>query len=195
MKQLRFGIDVDGVLYHFHKTAVYMLNSQRGYSLDVNDWSEWDWLKHQVKNNDYQWLWSAGVKNGLFRYGHMYKGAIEGLHALSALGDVVIITHRPKAAVQDTMDWLSFFKMPVTEVYLMTEGQAKSAVKCDLYVDDKVENIKDYLYNTKGVALLWDRPWNHMTPIDADCSSVEPNRAGRVNTWEEVVGHAGGLVR
>jgi len=178
---MRFGIDVDGVLYHFQKTACYMLNSMKGYNLNYEDWTYWNWPKDVVSKKDWNWLWDEGVKLGLFRYGHLYKGAIEGLRALSKLGDIVIITHRPRSASKDTLDWLAYLNLPISEVHLMTEGQPKSQVKCDLYVDDKPENIEDFISNTAGEPLLWRRPWN---------STFEPGEYplfGVVNEWKEVV--------
>src|SRR6267378_316229 len=83
VSRARFGIDVDGVMYHFQKTALYMLNTMKGYNLKLEDWRYWNQPKDAVKNNDWQWLWTGGVKDGLFRYGHLYKGTIEAMRALA----------------------------------------------------------------------------------------------------------------
>ncbi len=186
----RFGLDVDGVLYQFQKTALYMLNSMKGYDLKLEDWNCWNWPKENVANNDWQWLWTAGVKLGLFRYGHLYKGAIEGVRALAELGDVVIITHRPSHAVQDTLDWLAYLKLPFTEIHLLTEGQAKSSVHhCDLYVDDKPENCLDYQRNTDGIPLLWTRPWNtSFQGVGVDPLQGEGTHSiRRIESWTDIL--------
>jgi len=175
--RLRIGLDVDGVLYQFQKTALYMLNSMKGYDLKLEDWTYWNQPKDVVKNNDWQWLWTGGVKLGLFRYGHLYKGAIEGVRALNEIGDVIIITHRPRHAITDTLDWVAYLKLPITEVHVLSDGQPKSGVKADVYVDDKADNIADYLANTDGLPLLWSRFWN------ADAGFAER----RVESWAEVI--------
>jgi 5'(3')-deoxyribonucleotidase len=163
-----------------------MLNSMKGYDLKVEDWSFWNWPKTVVKNNDWQWLWSEGVRSGLFRYGHLYKGSIEGIRALNKIGDVIIITHRPRNAVQDTLDWLAYQRLPFMEVNLLTNGEPKSSVPhCDLYVDDKPENIVDFLTNVpEATSLLWTRPWN------AEKSAAEFER---VTSWEEVFDQAAAI--
>lgn len=188
-RRARFGLDVDGVMYQFQKTALYMLNSMRGYNLKLEDWTYWNQPKDCVKNNDWQWLWSGGVKDGLFRYGHLYKGTIEAVRTLNILGDVVVITHRPRNAVQDTLDWLAYLRLPFVEIHLLTEGQAKSAVKCDMYVDDKPENVEDFVHNTEGLALLWDRPWNNQW-----IPALFTMRETRVFSWQDVIDNAQGVV-
>lgn len=187
----RFGIDVDGVMYQFQKTALYMLNTMKGYDLKLEDFTYWNQPKDHVSNNDWQWLWSGGVKDGLFRYGHLYKGTIEAIRTLNKLGDVVIITHRPSNAIQDTLDWLAYLRLPFMGTHLLTDGQAKSAIKCDLYVDDKPENIEDFAMNTTAVSLLWDRPWNASAKLESGFGL--PWRAHRISTWQEVVDFAMGV--
>jgi 5'(3')-deoxyribonucleotidase len=184
--RLRFGVDVDGVLYQWDKTARYMLRTMKGYSADGplgQPSTHWNSIQEHVSKEDWAWLWNSGVRLGLFRYGHLYTGAIEGVRALSGMGDVVVITHRPRSAVQDTLDWLSYLKLPFTETHLLTSGQPKSQVPhCDFYVDDKPDNISDFMVNTKGIACLMRRPWNQgfAAPVEA-------------SNWEEVVARATNL--
>jgi len=182
MSRLRIGLDIDGVLYHFHKTAIYLLNTLKNYHLEVKEWSDWDWLKEQTFTSDWNWLWKEGVKDyGLFRYGHIYKGAIEGVRKLAKLGDIVVISHRPKNAIGDTLDWLSYNKFPVQEIHLLTNQEPKSQVqpRCDIYIDDGLHNATDL--SRFGTVLLVDRPWNQ------DCDYTQPNVVIRVKDWNEIV--------
>ena len=182
---MRIGLDVDGVMYHFQKTACYMLNKEFGYSLSPEAWSHWNWPKDIVDKKHWQWLWGTGVKNGLFRYGHLYKGTIEAVRDLSNRGDVVIITSRPRHAVQDTLDWISYINLPIREVHILSDGEPKSSVRhCDFYVDDKPENIEDYYKNTNGHPMLWRRSWNSTYGTDPELYPFYI-----VNSWEEVIGH------
>src|SRR3990167_858431 len=176
---MRIGLDVDGVLYHFHKTALYMLNTMKGYDLKEEDWTYWNWPKDIVKNNDWQWLWSKGVELGLFRYGHLYKGAIEGVRELSTLGDIVVITHRPRNAMKDTLDWLAYLRLPIHEIHLQTDGQSKADVPCNVYIDDKPENCVDV---SPHPSLLVDRPWNRTALWPETAINVV-----RVYNWEDIV--------
>lgn len=199
--RLRFGIDIDGVMYMFDKTARYMLRTEKGYTRDQlgRPSRYWNEIKDIVSNNDWQWLWTGGVKNGLFRYGHLFTGSIEAIRELNELGDCVVMTHRPRNAVQDTLDWLSYLNLPFMEVHLMTNGEQKSAVKCDLYVDDKPENCVDFNDNTNGIPLLWTRESNG--DWDEDSGTFvgdrqeaivikKESRIYRIETWKEVIDFA-----
>lgn len=198
--RLRFGIDVDGVMYQWDKTARYMLRTEFGYSKDGplgQPGDAWNSLQGLVTKDQWQWLWGTGVKQGLFRYGHLYSGTIEAIRTLNTLGDVVVITHRPRSAVQDTLDWLSYLRLPFQEVHMLTSGELKSRVTphCQLYVDDKPENIIDFGKNTSGVPLLWRRPWNEPF-IDAGWPGADYEESGMwVDSWEEVIVYARQLHR
>src|SRR5258706_15952527 len=101
-------------MYRWDKTARYMLRTERGYDRDQlgRPSRYWNEIKDIVDKEDWQWLWGTGVKMGLFRYGHLFTGTIEAVRARSALGDCVVMTHRPRSAVQDTLDWLPYNKLP-----------------------------------------------------------------------------------
>lgn len=163
-KRLRLGIDLDGVTYQWSKTAAWLLNWRFG--LDLGESTHWDYLLDHVSPPQWQWLWSpdedGGIGRGLFRHGHVYKGSFEALRELDQLGDIIIITHRPHSAIDDTMSWLAFNRVPVSTVHVMTDGAPKSSIKpeCDLYVDDRASNCIDLAKNTNGTVALWDRPWN-----------------------------------
>jgi uncharacterized HAD superfamily protein len=156
----------------------------RGYpSLpDEKSWDSWDWAQTQVEKEDWSWLWSKGVKKGLFRYGHMHPGTIEGVSALAKLGKIVVITHRPDRATQDTMDWLSFNRLPISEVHVLSGGgskQPKSAVPCDIYIDDRISVVAEIeVTRPDSRALLWDRPWNQTEGFDP---------LVRINSWTQAV--------
>jgi uncharacterized HAD superfamily protein len=163
---VRIGLDIDGVMYKWDKTACYMLrevlpNSPYKDTLK-GDSLYWNWIPDQIAPEHWKWLWNEGVKLGLFRYGHLFPGTIQAVRRLAELGDVVLITHRPKAAVGDTLAWLSLLNLPISGLHLLTNSEPKSLVmpQCDIYLDDKPENITDLHNNTKGLAVLRRQPWN-----------------------------------
>lgn len=163
---MRIGVDIDGVMYHWDKTARYMLREVLPDSPYKDALNEpglyWNHIQDQVSKEHWSWLWSEGVRLGLFRHGHLFKGTIVAMRQLAELGDVIAITHRPKAAVNDTMAWLSYQQLPVSGVHILTNQEAKSGVQhCDAYIDDKPENCEDYLLNTKApIVAMPARPWN-----------------------------------
>lgn len=185
---MRIGIDIDGVMYAWDKTARYMLrdvlpNSPYKEVLKQES-TGWDWIKGQVSPEHWNWLWTEGIRLGLFRYGHLYPGTIQAIRKLAEIGDVVLITHRPKEAVPDTLAWLALQNLPLSGLHLLTRGEPKSIVhpQCNVYLDDKPENFVDFRDRTNArLVALMRRPWN------ADFSTGWTNRTTTVSNWEEFV--------
>ena len=191
---MRIGLDIDGCMYQWDKTARYMLREvlpDSPYSHDgpLGRISEhWDYIQKHVTAEHWKWLWTEGVRLGLFRHGHLFPGAVQAARALAEIGDVVAITHRPKAAVSDTLAWLSFQQLPLSGVHLLTGQEPKSTVhpQCDVYLDDKPENCVDLKDHTRGVVAVMSRPWNE--------SWVNEDYAiKRVYDWPEFVAWVRGL--
>ena len=187
----RIGLDLDGVAYDWDKTARYMMrqhyiNTGRPVPVELNIPAQsWDWINYAVEPDDWKWLWTEGIAEGLFRYGHIVKGAIEGVQELNELGEVTVITSRPKAAVHDTLVWLStmFDKAPISGLVIQTErDQKKSDVVPvpDVYIDDALHNARDILELTKSEVVLFNQPWNTN-------SILEHSRLTRANRWAEVI--------
>src|SRR3990167_1953190 len=117
---MRIGVDLDGVCYKWSKTARYMLREMlpgSPYTREGPMGQEadgYDYIQRNIAPEHWKWLWTEGVRLGLFRHGHIIKGAIEGVNALAADGhDMIIVTHRPKAAVTDTLRWLAVADFPL----------------------------------------------------------------------------------
>jgi 5' nucleotidase, deoxy (Pyrimidine), cytosolic type C protein (NT5C) len=164
------GLDLDGVVYQWDKTARYMIRRRivdRGeippeeLSMPSKSWS---WIEDYAPKQDWDWLWSEAISQGLYRYGHVESGAIEGVRELNQLGDVVAITARPKEAVHDTLAWLTLMldKSPLAGVVIQSNGQKKSEVTPtpDVYIDDGIHNFDDVLANTKSNVVQFMQPWN-----------------------------------
>lgn len=176
----RIALDLDGVVYNYSATACYLLNHYKGYKLNWEETNSWDWLKEQVNNNDWQWLWTGGIKEGLFRYGHLIKGAAEGVKELVKLGKVAAVTSRPPTAVQDTLDFLAYMRFPISEVHI-TQGN-KADLKPDVAIDDGPHNIIDYL--TAGIPTIqYMRKYNaHVLNTDINRHILYP-----ANDWKDVI--------
>lgn len=185
----RIGIDIDGIMYNWEKTARYMLRDVLPNSpYKHEDWAHrehgyWNEIEYRVRQEHWKWLWKEGVKLGLFRYGHLYKGTIQAVRELAWVGDVILITHRPASAVIDTMDWLGYLRLPIRSVHILTNEEPKSMIKCDVYVDDRPENALDYLNNTKAKVCLWSRPWNNYWE-DLYTKKFNGNPYHKPESWE-----------
>lgn len=178
----RLGVDLDGVVYDWQRTYRYMIREYRGVFMPpVHDfWFYWDAQKEYGTPEDHKWMWSEGVKLGLFRYGHMIRGARRGLERLHADGyKIEVITHRPETAVNDTLDWLSlFFKdIPIAGVHILSNGESKTSVPADILVDDKPENVQEWVDDGRR-AIQFLQPWNWDHNIEG---------AEEAGDWEQVV--------
>jgi uncharacterized HAD superfamily protein len=180
---MKIAVDLDGVVYEWQRTFRYMMNEYRGTNLGPIEewWDGFDAFKNHVSSEDMLWLWSEGIKLGLFRYGHVTTGAIVGLRALVEDGHrLVVATHRPVLAVPDTLAWLSYINIPWSGVHILSDGEKKTSISADVLVDDKLENAIEWAM-TGREALLYDRPWNQGAKHD-------PEPYWRVSSWESVVG-------
>jgi len=193
MSKPRFGIDLDGVLYHWDKTARFLLSHQFGIELAPES-ETWDHIENEITKDQWKWLWTKGVERGLFRHGNVYRGSIEALNSLSKFGDNVIITNRSHSANQDTMDWLSFHRIPTTEIHLLNGNEPKSIVQpqCDLYVDDNVDKIIDLYNNTDATNIcMWKRKYNqYEEEQDRLYESINPAKGKylhQIDNWTDVI--------
>lgn len=176
---MRAGIDIDGVLYKWEPTARYMLEREFG-GFPLTPSQSWSHIQEQVSEAQWEWLWTEGVKQGLFRHGNCYKGALDALKRIDRTQDIVLITTRPRAAIEDTLAWVSFHKIAAREIHILGPGSKKSAISCDWYVDDHLKNTTDLMSTGKPV-FLWDRPWNRAAHDAGD------EYTQRVYSWDDIL--------
>lgn len=184
---MRIGVDLDGVLYEWSKTARFMLREYKGYSKSGPMGAEstsWDYIMNNVDKKDWEWLWNEGIFLGLFRYGHVVTGAQSGIRSLKQEGhQVSVITHRPAEAVPDTIAWLDLFQsvpagVTFDGVHILTNGEPKSYIAGDLLIDDKASNLEDWIGHGRH-GILFDREWNQ---------GARPAGSVRAYGWYDVLG-------
>jgi 5'(3')-deoxyribonucleotidase len=180
---MKIAVDLDGVCYEWQRTYRYMMREYRGIDMPPIEefWTYWNAPDQFTTKQDRDWIWSKGVELGLFRYGHMVKGARIGLQALASAGHKLeVVTHRPANATTDTLDWVSlYFKdIPLNGFKMLTNGESKNVSTADVLIDDKMENINDWCESDRP-AVLFDQPWNHQY--------IPPLFAHTALDWPDVV--------
>lgn len=183
-------LDADGVMYEWDRTARYMLRevlpnspyADRAHPL-FEESKHWNWVQEHIEPKHWRWLWKEGVALGLFRHGHLYPGTVKAVRKLATLGELTLITSRPKTAVGDTLAWAAYNQFPISDIRILSSGEKKSSVRphCDIYLDDRVENVLDLAGNTDAVVCLWRRPWNSYFTPDAGSGIVV------IETWDEYI--------
>lgn len=186
-RHFRIGIDLDGVIYRWSDTARFLLLNEFG--IDVGESLHWDHIKDQITEDQWAWLWHhekelGGVGKGLFLHGNCFPGSFEALKELDTIGDITIITHRPKTAVIDTLRWLATHEVPAPGIHILYREEPKSSVKpeCQIYVDDKADNCIDLMENTDGLVCLWARPWNTV-----DRENGLPEEIQVIDNWQTFI--------
>ena len=193
-RKVRFGCDIDGVIYRWDDTARYILQSKFGIDYLGDRSQSWDDIHDRLiahgDENKWKWLWSDGItKHGLFRYGSIYKGAREFLTSVAEKCDIVVITSRPPLATLDTMEWLGYQRFPTQEVHIVRDrtGQKKSDIvpHADVYLDDGPHNIADLLEKTTDSrVMIMDRPWNQKFVPSTNGTATTFHR---VTTWNQAI--------
>jgi 5' nucleotidase, deoxy (Pyrimidine), cytosolic type C protein (NT5C) len=165
---MRIALDCDEVLYSWQRTARYLLRNVYtgdcdGYDL-TQPFRQWV-VADQVGDEAYRWLFDEGVRYGLFRHGHVITGAMLGVRALKAAGhDLIVVTHRPENAVQDTLAWLDFHfgkedPYPWSGVSILSGGEPKTSVSFHALVDDSPANVQA-AYDADRVGIMFAADWN-----------------------------------
>jgi 5'(3')-deoxyribonucleotidase len=118
------------------------------FELDLDecgDTPHWDWIEENITKKQWAWLWTAGVDRGMFSLLEVLPGAYESLERLTRDHRVYLITNRPQAARRDTIYWVAT-KLPFNFQGIVTSKE-KWEVECDVYLDDKPENVHDLRVN------------------------------------------------
>jgi len=176
----RVAVDLDGVVYDWGGTVRYLMRQHWGYALPPSP--HWNYVEETVSPAAWRWLWNEGVDLGLFRYGHHLKGSVDGLRALAEIADLEVVTHRPRAALQDTLRFVSNLPDVFTGVHFLTNSEPKSLVGCDIYLDDAPHVAEDITAAGKHV-VLFNQPWNQDVETT---TNVDGPRVIRAYGWDEV---------
>lgn len=176
-------VDLDGVVYHWDKTARYLIERYHGIKLGPS--THWDYIKEQVPPEVWKWLWSEGISLGLFRHGHLVKGAKDGLESLLYLGTrLVAATARPfsRRVITDTWAMISYHDLPFHEVRIVGDSKEKvSAVvasQANFLIEDNLETVNSLTNHDHVLPILLNRPWNQ--------GEIRPDVV-RVENWPGIV--------
>lgn len=176
---MKLGIDLDGVVVNFHDTAnEYLADLLNVAPAPV---TEWEWHHGYVtergvsrRKTEKAWraMWREANDGKLFADCAPIPGALPGLKLLKELGhEITYITHRSPTTEAVTRSWLWLYSVeaPVHHV------KDKASILCDLYLDDKPENIEELRAQSR-TAYLFEAPHNGWA------------RLPRVWNWADFVG-------
>lgn len=189
---MRVGLDLDGVVADWSFAVRERLCQEFGYDekkLLVDPRGEvptWWWANDLgVSPEHWKWVWNVWAPSGGFRYLPPHPDAVQILQAAKMMGDICVVTSRPKCAWFDTLAWLDKHDVgPPHEIHFYEDGHNKHEADCDIYIEDAPHYamaLKDAGMNV----LVVKRPYNE------GVSELEPHR----KTAEEILEHAKAINR
>lgn len=154
---LLVGIDIDGVLANQIYGIIPRVLIRLGISLSYEDVVEWELPlgESDIASEIFLALEDKNYVLGM----PVHDGAQEGVDKLFSMNKVMIITGRPPSTRQFTEQWLLNNGFSYDELVHAKEGN-KSSHRPDVLIDDFIGNIREYLENSNGKAILIDQPWN-----------------------------------
>jgi len=176
---MRLGIDLDGVVANFTKGWIDFYNRDFGTDLKIEQAIAWDGLTAITHFEDMRafWKWTSDLDGrSLFWHLEPFPGAVEALQALDANGhEIVIVTMKPRFAVDDTHEWIDAQEIPASEIHILED---KWRVDCDVYLDDGPHILPGLLqHRPDRVVCRYVRPWNQPLPGAVDIQDFDEFRA------------------
>jgi len=162
---VRIGLDLDGVVADWTRSVIENLNRYQRTKLDpAFQPPSWDWFKENLSKDQWNWIWRGGCQ-GIFESIKPYPGAIKFVDDLAHLGDIIVMTSRPKIAWDTTRRWWNLYFEPSTPAgfNFFYSGLAKHHVQVDVLIEDNPEYATHYgewEKNSSVRIFLLDRAWN-----------------------------------
>ena len=184
---MRVMLDIDGVCYDFDASVRRALEEHRGYApgaLVASRW--WNHIAEQMRSADLDWVWRGPGLNVVFGYADGFiPGAPRAMRRIAAEHDLVFITHRPRSAAPATAAWLAHHRVHFAELHILPIATPKSSVTpvCDVYVDDRTDNVDELLRTTGADVFMPIRDYN----VGYDWQGPDPRRFHRYRRIGEVV--------
>ena len=154
---LKIGFDVDGVLGNQIKGVLPRIERRHGVRLSYDDITDWR-LPIGNSSIDVEIVAAMDDPEYIVRM-PAHPGAKQVLETLYGSNQILVLTARSGATLQATEQWLLNNALPYDNIFNVKE-QTKSLLATDVLIDDYVGNVKEYLGNTNGLAVLVDQPWN-----------------------------------
>ena len=177
---MKIGLDMDGVVYDYMGNLSNIIVADGGDPIP----EDCGWFKPAE-------LWPPYFDNAerVFLEGDPIPGAVDGCATLKSLSeDLWIITAAWEEARVPKLNWLEKYGIQYDNFVITGldhSAEPKSAIKCDLYIDDGPHNILELHENTDAHLIIYEQSWNkteEMRKLEKDCL-----RVARAKDWHDVV--------
>lgn len=168
---MRIGVDIDGVLANFTDAYAKILTKQTGVKFPKlsAEWpTVWYWEREAgITKLQERAAWKEIEDTHFWGVLIPLPGAIEALQHLNVMAqtghEVYFITSRPGARAKHLTEmWLRGHGVEYPTVIIAHEkGPLAAALKLDVFIDDKMENVRDVANaRDKTRVYIIDSPYN-----------------------------------
>jgi len=161
---MRYGIDMDGVIYDFEAALREWIEQTTGRPAHTMPDSEsWEFWRDQwgLTFEEFYAHCNESVDAGhMFRKGDPEPGALEQIHRLTNDGHTVLfVTARMfgNRSQENTTEWLHEHGFPYDEIHFTSD---KHLIELDWLVDDLPDNYFAVDSGGNNGVFLLTRPWN-----------------------------------
>jgi len=150
-KEFRVILDADDTLYECNRTAIKLLNDEKGTEYSINDIKNWGILGNELDERLKFFNDPTFIKNI-----PLMKGAKDFVHKLSEKAEIFICTNvQPQCAVSRFFSLTENFPEIKPENIII--GGRKDLLVADMMLDDAIHNLD----NAKVMyPVLFQQPWN-----------------------------------
>lgn len=178
------GIDFDGVINSMVETWIEWLNREHGYSVKVDEVTSWE-LHGQYPKLSGTDFFAPLFTPEFWDEVPIKKDAPEVIERLLAEGhEIYVVTSSHYKTLPYKLKKCLFAHFPKLTEENVIITYNKSLIRCDLLVDDNLQNLINY----PGGRVLFDAPYNRGPEADAMVDY-------RVGSWKELYMLVAGLAK
>ncbi|WP_438310955.1 5' nucleotidase, NT5C type [Sporosarcina sp. FA9] len=178
MRNLRFGIDIDGTVT-CPTSLLPHINKQFGCELILEDIKEYDLTKAFPIDEKTFYEWYKLAESHIYETSPAQPFAQEVLSSWITQFELFYISARGNHVFQGTQEWFTREAIPFDHIELTGSHQKIEAAKkfgVDAFFEDKHDNAVEIHEELQIPVLLFDTPYNRMTI---------PDGVIRVYDWQE----------
>lgn len=152
-------LDVDGILWDFHRVLAEVIDNMYGKHFEIADMSRWDWYEdHMSESQFYKAVDLVHEEHQLSN--EPFPGADDLLEVLdNKKYEIIVASHRKKGAASTLSAWLMLY-LPEVWSGLYAGPDKTFLIKPDsLVIDDNPVTIK-YAQEVGARVATLEYPWN-----------------------------------
>lgn len=178
MKQIRFGIDIDGTVTDPSSFIPY-LNEAFKRNLTLQDIKDYDLsIALGISEKEF-WAWMMDNEPKMYQKSFPAADARDILSTWSEQYELFYISARPKHVTKLTHDWFKKNQIPYDHIELLGKHNKLAAVRdhqIDAFFEDKHDNAVNIAEEYEIPVILMDTPYNRL-PV--------PQHVHRAYSWHE----------